>query len=92
TFRQDLFYRLNAATLSLPALRNRSDFDWLLAEILKKCTADTGSAPVVSAEAQLALRRHNWPGNIRELFNVLDVAAALCENGCIDLTDLTEHV
>ena len=92
TFRQDLFYRLNAATLSLPALRNRSDFDWLLAEIQKKCTADTGSAPVVSAEAQLALRRHNWPGNIRELFNVLDVAAALCENGCIDLTDLPEHV
>ncbi|MBA8879079.1 sigma-54-dependent Fis family transcriptional regulator [Phyllobacterium myrsinacearum] len=91
-FREDLFYRLNAATLSLPALRDRDDFDWLLTEILKKRTADTGSTPVLSPEARLALQQYTWPGNIRELCNVLDVASALCDNARIQLIDLPDTI
>lgn len=91
-FREDLFYRLNAATLSLPALRDRQDFDWLLTELLNKCTTDQGSPPVLTAEARLALQRYRWPGNIRELSNVLDVASALCENGRIQPIDLPDNI
>ena len=90
-FREDLFYRLNAATLSLPPLRDRSDFDWLLDEVLKKCKSSSGIVPELSAEANVLLKRYNWPGNIRELQNVIDVASALCENGIIEPADLPDH-
>lgn len=90
-FREDLFYRLNAATLSLPALRDRSDFEWLLDEVLKKCKSSAGISPKLGAEARLLLKRYTWPGNVRELFNVLDVASALCENGVIEPVDLPDH-
>ncbi|MGH6860651.1 MAG: sigma-54-dependent Fis family transcriptional regulator [Phyllobacterium sp.] len=90
-FREDLLYRLNAVTLMLPALRARADFAWLLDEILGKCAADD-VPPDISPEARYALGRHAWPGNIRELLNVLDVALALCENDRIELSDLPDHI
>ncbi len=88
-FREDLFYRLNAATLSLSPLRDRPDFDWLLEQILKRhAPADRGLS--VSPAARLALKAHRWPGNIRELDNVIAVAAALSESGVLEPCDLPD--
>lgn len=88
-FREDLFYRLNAATLSLPPLRERSDFAWLLDMIVERYRAKEGSLMVTPAALD-ALKAYPWPGNIRELDNVISVAAALCQNGVIELVDLPE--
>jgi transcriptional regulator of acetoin/glycerol metabolism len=88
-FREDLFYRLNAATLSLPPLRERSDFEWLLDAIVEKHRAKEGSLAVAPAALDL-LKTYAWPGNIRELDNVISVAAALCQNGVIEPCDLPE--
>ncbi len=73
-FREDLFYRLAAATLVLPPLRDRTDFDW----VLDRLTETHGTAPL-TPEARLMLRRRRWPGNLRELANVLEVASALSD-------------
>lgn len=88
-FREDLYYRLSAAPLSLPPLRERGDFDWLLERILARHRR-AGAALSVAAEAVLALRAHDWPGNIRELDNAVAVAVALCEGDVIGLADLPE--
>ncbi len=81
-FRQDLLYRLNAAALDLPPLRERSDFDWLVARLLGP------AAPRLADAARQALRRHDWPGNIRELANVLAYAGAVASSGQIGIDDL----
>ena len=81
--REDLYYRLAAATLTLPPLREREDFDWLLARLL-------GDRATLSPEAAARLRAHRWRGNLRELGNALAVAAALCEGGRITPADLPE--
>lgn len=81
TLREDLFYRLAAATLRLPPLRQRRDFDWLTDRLL-------GTRARLSPMARAALRRRPWPGNLRELGNALGVAAALCEDGLIEPRDL----
>lgn len=88
-FRQDLFYRLNAATLVLPPLRDRPDFDWLLARILERHARD-GRSPTLAPLALDLLKRHDWPGNIRELDNVLAVAVAVCEGDVIEPSDLPD--
>ncbi|AGO55903.1 sigma-54-dependent Fis family transcriptional regulator [Serratia plymuthica] len=82
-FRADLFYRLQGARISLPALRQRSDLDWLVDKLL------AGKAQL-SAAARRRLHQHRWPGNLRELSNALDYAAALCDGGRIEATDLPE--
>ena len=79
--REDLFYRLSAATLQLPPLRQRRDFDWLADRLL-------GARARLTPAARMALRTRSWPGNLRELGNALAVAAALCEDGLIGPRDL----
>ncbi len=86
SFREDLYYRLNGLEVALPALRERSDksqlLDFLLAE-------EAGEEAVQIAEpARQALLAFAWPGNVRQLRNVLRTLAALCEDGCIGLDDL----
>ena len=81
-FRQDLLYRLNAAALDLPPLRERTDFDWLVTRLLGP------AAPRLSIAAREALRRHDWPGNIRELANALAYAGTVAEAGEIGIEDL----
>jgi two-component system response regulator AtoC len=72
TFREDLFYRLNVINLRLPPLRERKDDILGLAEIfLQKHSAPGNPAPVLTAPLQRALINHSWPGNIRELENVI---------------------
>ncbi len=90
-FREDLYYRLNAAVLPLPPLSEREDFPWLLARLLEKHAA--GGRPLrLSPEARVLLLAHSWPGNIRELDNAIAFAAALCEDGVIGVEDLPEQL
>jgi len=87
-FRQDLYYRISVFPIHLPALRERmSDLPLLVASILQR--AALGKAPLtVSAEAMAMLLAHTWPGNIRELRNVLDRARLLAEGGVIETGDI----
>ena len=80
TFRQDLYYRLKGGSVSLPALRDRGKDVLLLAERL--------ASRELSAEARALLLGHLWPGNIRELQNVLSLASALAGEGVIE----AEHI
>jgi transcriptional regulator of acetoin/glycerol metabolism len=89
-FREDLFYRLNAASLSLPALRERTDFEWLLDRLVGERVRLAGRPARLSPAARLALIRHGWPGNIRELVNAVDLAIALCDDETIQPSDLPD--
>ena len=90
-FRKDLYYRLNAATLTLPPLRNRADLGWLIERLLERQARAHGLRGLrLGAAARAALEGHDWPGNVRELDNVLSVAAILCEGSEILPADLPE--
>lgn len=89
-FREDLYYRLNGITLTLPPLRERADRALLINAIL---AAESGDSPVeITQEAFRALNDYDWPGNIRQLRNVLRTAVALCEHGVIQLQDLPAEI
>ncbi len=89
-FRQDLFYRINVIELKVPSLRERSeDIPILAADLLKKIAGEYQTPlPVISAEAMSALEAYPFPGNVRELQNILERAMTLCENDIIGVTDL----
>ena len=92
-FRQDLFYRINVIELRLPALRERpEDIRPLAVHILRKlaraASEPTAVEPWLSEEAGAALMRYAFPGNVRELENILERAVALCEGECIEVGDL----
>jgi two-component system, NtrC family, response regulator GlrR len=89
-FREDLFYRLNVLGLVLPPLRERRSDILLLADhILEAQAALAKNAPKkLSLKAVNRLLAHSWPGNIRELENVLTSAMVLCDEETIDLSDL----
>ena len=80
-FREDLYYRLKGIELTLPPLAERADKLPLIQHLLETETA--GDAPPLSDEAQLALLGYAWPGNIRQLRHVLQMAIALCDGGPI---------
>ncbi|MGQ9659905.1 MAG: sigma-54-dependent transcriptional regulator [Thermochromatium sp.] len=89
-FRHDLFYRLHVITLRLPALREHpEDIPDLAAHILARLAEREGRAPrCLSPEALAALQRYPFPGNVRELENLLERACALGEGQCIEVGDL----
>ncbi|MBS64356.1 sigma-54-dependent Fis family transcriptional regulator [Salinisphaera sp.] len=87
-FRQDLYYRLAGGTLSLPALRDRSDVDWLIGRLLEREAETLGCRARIQRGARERLLAHDWPGNIRELRNVLRFALALADDDGIDISDL----
>ena len=89
-FRQDLYFRLNAATLALPPLRQRRDLDGLIDHLLQRISQEQGAPMQLSDAARARRRAHDWPGNLRELGNALRVAAALSETGEIQPDDLPE--
>jgi len=84
-FRDDLYYRLNVVTLTLPPLRARpQDIPLLIDHFLRELAARHGRGPVaVDPEAQRRLLAYDWPGNIRELQNVLERAMLLAEQDVI---------
>jgi two-component system response regulator PilR (NtrC family) len=87
TFRQDLYYRLNVIELSLPPLRERLDDIALLSQAI--LTRLGGGQQTVLAPAALdALRGYSFPGNVRELENILERALAFANHGVIEVTDL----
>ncbi len=90
SFRQDLFYRINVIELQLPSLRARPEDIPLLAQhILNKLIQqDPSSTHVFSDTALQALERYPFPGNVRELENILERATTLCENTTILEEDL----
>ena len=88
-FRDDLYYRLNGAHFTLPPLRDRQDLDSLIDRMLAEGSAPS-APPRVGADARAALRAHLWPGNLRELRNVLDYARTVCNDGVLCLSDLPE--
>lgn len=91
-FRADLYYRLNGAHLVLPPLRERTDLGWLIARMLAAGGAGTDSPALRLSPAALArLLAHRWPGNLRELHNVIEYARSLCSQGVIELHDLPDH-
>ncbi|HZZ78717.1 MAG TPA: sigma-54-dependent Fis family transcriptional regulator [Gemmataceae bacterium] len=89
-FREDLFYRLSVVTLDLPALRERRDDVMVLAEhFMQQFCKDAGRKPLkFTAEARKRLEQHEWPGNIRELRNLLERVAYLCPGDKIEAGDL----
>ena len=90
SFRQDLFYRINVIELCVPSLRQRmEDLPQLATHILKKISHRHGlqSIPTLDDSALRALAQYNFPGNVRELENILERAATLCENNCIGVAD-----
>ncbi len=91
-FREDLFHRLVGATLKLPAVREREDFDWLLQRVLSQRCNTVPPVYRFTAAAFEALAQRDWPGNLRELANVVDVAIAVCPGATIDLEHLPESV
>lgn len=89
-FRQDLFYRLNVIELRMPSLRERrEDIMPLVTHILKRLSQDLGlPAPQLSPDAISTLQDYPFPGNIRELENILERSFTLCEGDVINATDL----
>jgi two-component system response regulator PilR (NtrC family) len=89
-FRQDLYYRLNVINLHVPALRERPGDILILAEHIFERLATQGGVepPVLSEGAAQALERYAFPGNVRELENILERAMTLCEGSVIEADDL----
>ena len=91
-FRQDLLYRLNAVTIHLPPLRERSDDIYPLARRFAERVRLPDDAPVVfTGEALHLLEAYAWPGNVRELENAVVRAAALCDHA-VRPEDLPERI
>ena len=84
-FREDLYYRINVIELHVPALRDRGDDVLLLADhILRRLD----SSATLDDEARTALLTYDFPGNVRELENMLERAVTLCSSGQISASDL----
>lgn len=91
-FRDDLFYRLNVVKISLPPLRERKeDIPLLIDHFIKKYSAQQGKDIVgISSGALTLLMRYDYPGNIRELENIIEYSFILCEGGYIQPQHLPE--
>jgi two-component system response regulator FlrC len=88
-FRADLYYRLNVMSLRLPALRERrGDILPLARRAMQSCARGTQTPLVLSAAAEQKLLQYDWPGNARELTNIVQRAAWLAAGGRIDAADL----
>ena len=90
TFRQDLYYRINVIELNVPPLRARgSDIALLADHVLARFAAESGAPKIALAPAALeALLAYRFPGNVRELENILERAVTLCEGAYIEPADL----
>lgn len=86
TFRRDLYYRLNGFTVKLPKLNEREDFESLVQAILQR---EMPQADIIlSTDVWMMFKQHTWQGNIRQLHLTLKVAALICDDNVIKMTDL----
>jgi DNA-binding NtrC family response regulator len=93
-FREDLFYRLSVVNINLPPLRNRQeDIPLLVRAFIDEIAAENNrSARDVTPEALALLKGYDWPGNVRQLRNVLESAIVMSSREVIDVVDLPEMV
>jgi DNA-binding NtrC family response regulator len=93
-FRQELYYRLNAVTVSLPPLRDRQNDVPILANhfLSYYCQEYQLTPPEVCSEVRKLFSGYEWPGNVRELQNVIQHAVLMAENRSIGLCDLPEYL
>ena len=93
-FREDLFYRLNVVTISVPPLRERKEDIPLMVKAFLAEFSMENKKPVhgISPEALEALVRYDWPGNVRELRNVLESLVVLCPGETIELAQLPPNI
>ncbi len=93
-FREDLFYRLNAVSITLPPLRERKEDILLLVEhfLNKYQSKDASMRKTFSRQAMKYLESYDWPGNVRELENVVRGCIVLAEERVIDVEDLPERI
>ena len=93
-FREDLFYRLNVIPIQLPPLRERIEDIPLLAKFFLRKVCETMKRPLMNLtpRALRALELYQWPGNVREMENVIERAVALADGEVIDCADLPEKV
>ncbi|MFC4703425.1 sigma-54-dependent Fis family transcriptional regulator [Paraburkholderia caffeinitolerans] len=94
TFREDLYYRINGLTVTLPPLAGRSDLDALVSRVLAHVRREIPDAPArITPEVRACFARCRWPGNLRQLANVLRTAAIMAEGeDAIDLAHLPEDL
>ena len=93
-FREDLLYRLNVVTITLPSLKQRcTDIPLLAQHFIHKFSTTANKERVqFSSDALDALERYSWPGNVRELRNVVERAVVLCDGNVIRVSDLPEVI
>jgi len=91
-FRGDLYYRLSAATIAVPALRERLEDVPLLARMFleESCTQAGRALLQLSPEVNALLSNHDWPGNVRELKNLIDYVAATTKGDVVERADLPQ--
>ncbi len=89
-FREDLYYRLNGLALRMPTLRDRQDGRDLILSLVREESRDRPPISVDEA-VMLQLLQSPWPGNIRQLRNVLRTMIAMCEGDCLTLADFNDE-
>lgn len=89
TFREDLYYRLNVGEITLPPLRERrSDIPKLAVDVLDRVNATLRKPRRLSPAALSRLQGHAWPGNVRDLANVIERSVRLCRTELVDADDI----
>jgi len=92
-FREDLYYRLQVVTIQLPTLRERiADIPLLFDHFLRKYSTHKGKTLAVAPNVTECLLSYSWPGNVRQLENVVERAVALNTSGVFSLEDLPEEI
>ena len=91
-FREDLYYRLNVINIKMPSLRERRGDVSLLVKYYLSTRMNRTRKAYVSEEAMASLMNHDWPGNIRELFNALEYALTLSNGNSIETDDLPINI
>ncbi|WP_245523281.1 sigma-54-dependent Fis family transcriptional regulator [Syntrophotalea carbinolica] len=86
--REDLYYRLNGVSFELPPLRQRSDIECLIGDVLAIEAGNSVEPVAIADKAMRIMADFPWPGNIRQLRNALRYALAVCEKGVITCADL----
>ncbi|MHC4661070.1 MAG: sigma-54-dependent transcriptional regulator [Planctomycetota bacterium] len=92
-FREDLFFRLNVITITVPALRKRKEeIKYLVEDMIENSEFVRGRKKSFTEEAVQVLMRYDWPGNIRELGNVVERTLILSPNEVIAIEDLPDYI